>query len=88
MLWRLFIVRQQQGYSNPIEAISTIVKRYNKLFIVDAMSNFGGIPIDMDALNIDVLISSSNKCIQGVPGFGFMIFKKNYSCVVKIMPDL
>ena len=64
------------GILNPIEAISTIVKRYNKLFIVDAMSSFGGIPIDMDALNIDVLISSSNKCIQGVPGFGFMIFKK------------
>ncbi|AFL69257.1 2-aminoethylphosphonate--pyruvate transaminase [Sulfurospirillum barnesii] len=64
------------GILNPIEAIGRIVKQYNKLFIVDAMSSFGGIPIDMDALEIDVLISSANKCIQGVPGFGFIIFKK------------
>lgn len=64
------------GILNPIEEIGRRVKHYNKLFIVDAMSSFGGIPIDMDALEIDVLISSSNKCIQGVPGFGFMLFKK------------
>lgn len=64
------------GVINPIEAIGKIVKKYDKLFIVDAMSSFGGIPIDMDALDIDVLISSANKCIQGVPGFGFMLFKK------------
>lgn len=44
-------------------------------FIVDAMSSFGGIPIDMQALGIDFLVSSANKCIQGVPGFGFVIAK-------------
>jgi len=64
------------GILNPIEEIGKIVKKYNKLFLVDAMSSFGGIPIDLDALEIDVLISSANKCIQGVPGFGFMLFKK------------
>lgn len=68
------------GVINPIEAIGKIVKKYDKLFIVDAMSSFGGIPIDMDALDIDVLISSANKCIQGVPGFGFMLFKKEVIC--------
>lgn len=40
------------------------------------MSSFGGIPIDIKALGIDYLISSANKCIQGVPGFGFVIAKK------------
>jgi len=65
------------GILNPIFAIGEIVKRYGKLFIVDAMSSFGGIPIDMDALGCDVLISSANKCIQGVPGFGFMLFKQS-----------
>jgi len=65
------------GILNPIVAIGEIVKRFEKLFIVDAMSSFGGIPIDMDALGCDVLISSANKCIQGVPGFGFMLFKQS-----------
>lgn len=41
------------------------------------MSSFGGIPIDMKDLGIDFLISSSNKCIQGVPGFGFVIALKD-----------
>lgn len=64
------------GILNPIVEIARIVKAHRKLLIVDAMSSFGGIEIDLDALDADVLISSSNKCIQGVPGFGFMLFKK------------
>lgn len=64
------------GILNPIDTIGKIAKQYNKLFVVDAMSSFGGIPLELDALGIDVLISSANKCIQGVPGFGVMLFKK------------
>ncbi|RBN36408.1 2-aminoethylphosphonate--pyruvate transaminase, partial [Priestia megaterium] len=55
--------------------VCCIAKRYNKMTIVDAMSSFGGIPMDIEQLQIDLLISSSNKCIQGVPGFGFVIAK-------------
>ena len=40
------------------------------------MSSFGGIEIDVEDFNIDFLVSSSNKCIQGVPGFGFIIANK------------
>lgn len=64
------------GILNPIEDLSVIAKEYNKTLIIDAMSSFGGIPIDIKALGIDYLISSANKCIQGVPGFGFVIAKK------------
>ncbi|MGL5345751.1 MAG: 2-aminoethylphosphonate--pyruvate transaminase [Peptostreptococcaceae bacterium] len=64
------------GILNPIEEVSKIVKAHNKVYIVDAMSSFGGIKIDVDELNIDFLISSANKCIQGVPGFGFIIANK------------
>ena len=63
------------GMLNPLGAVAELVNHYNKTFILDAMSSFGGIPIDMIKLGIDVLISSSNKCIQGVPGFGFVICK-------------
>lgn len=61
------------GMLNPIRQIGEIVKRYKKTFIVDAMSSFGGIPLDVAELSIDYLISSANKCIQGVPGFGFVV---------------
>lgn len=65
------------GMLNQIEEIAEVVKKHGRIFIVDAMSSFGGIPIEMEKLGIGYLISSSNKCIQGVPGFGFVIAKKN-----------
>ena len=64
------------GVLNPLAEIAAVVKRHGKTLIVDAMSSFGGVPIDMAALGIDFLISSANKCIQGVPGFGFIIARR------------
>jgi 2-aminoethylphosphonate-pyruvate transaminase len=61
------------GMLNPVETIGQIVKAHAKVFIVDAMSSFGGIPLDAHEIGADYLISSANKCIQGVPGFGFVI---------------
>jgi len=65
------------GMLNPLNDIARIVKQHNKTFIVDAMSSFGGIPMDANELGIDFLVSSSNKCIQGVPGFAFVIAKRD-----------
>jgi 2-aminoethylphosphonate-pyruvate transaminase len=61
------------GMLNPVEALGEIVKAAGRLYIVDAMSSFAGIPMDAADLQADFLISSANKCIQGVPGFGFVI---------------
>ncbi len=61
------------GILNPLEEIAAVVKEHGKIMIVDAMSSFGGIPMDMERLGIDFLVSSANKCIQGVPGFAFVI---------------
>jgi 2-aminoethylphosphonate-pyruvate transaminase len=61
---------------NPLAAIGRIVKAHHRIFIVDAMSSFGGLPMDMDDIGIDYLVSSANKCIQGVPGFGFVIARR------------
>src|SRR5699024_1385406 len=65
------------GMLNPLESISNSVKKHNKILILDAMSSFGGIEMDIDKLRIDYLISSDNKCIQGVPGLVFIIAKKD-----------
>lgn len=63
------------GILNPLEMISKVAKEYGKTLIIDAMSSFGGVEINVPELGIDYLISSANKCIQGVPGFGFVIAK-------------
>ena len=65
------------GVLNPLAEIAAVVKRHGKVLIVDAMSSFGGVPVDMAALGIDFMISSANKCIQGVPGFGFIIARRS-----------
>jgi 2-aminoethylphosphonate-pyruvate transaminase len=64
------------GIINPMNAYGEIVKKHNRIYIVDAMSSFGAYPIDLKACGIDYLVSSSNKCIEGVPGFSFVIAKK------------
>ncbi len=61
------------GMLNEVEEIGPVVRASGASYIVDAMSSFGAIPIDMVASHIDFLISSANKCIEGVPGFGFII---------------
>ncbi len=66
-------VETTTGMLNPIAELGAIVKAAGRDYIVDAMSSFGGIPMDMAEFNADFLISSANKCIQGVPGFGFIV---------------
>ena len=65
------------GILNPIEMVSKLSKDFGKTLIIDAMSSFGGVEMNISELGIDYLISSANKCIQGVPGFGFVIAKLN-----------
>lgn len=61
------------GILNDIAAAAKAVKEAGRIFIVDAMSSFGGMDIPVEELGIDYIISSANKCIQGVPGFSFII---------------
>ena len=65
------------GIVNPVEAIGAVVKDAGAAYLVDGMSSFGGIPLDVPAAHIDFLISSANKCIEGVPGFGFILARRD-----------
>ncbi len=64
------------GVLNPIEDIGEVVARAGTAYFVDAMSSFGAIPIDLEAARIDFLVSSANKCIEGAPGFAFVIARR------------
>lgn len=62
------------GIMNPIQAIGEVCKDFpNTAYFVDAMSTFGAVPINVEEIGIDYLVSSANKCIQGVPGFAFVL---------------
>ena len=61
------------GIINPIVDVCKLGKQYGKVTLVDAMSSFGGIEIDIADLQIDFLISSANKCIQGVRGSDLLL---------------
>ncbi len=64
------------GLLNDIAAVGKLCHKYGIGFIVDSMSGFAAIPIDMAAMNIDYLAASSNKNIQGMAGIGFAICDK------------
>ena len=64
------------GILNPIEEIGPIVRNAGAVYFVDAMSSFGAVEIDLKTAPIDFLVSSANKCIQGVPGFGFVLARR------------
>lgn len=64
------------GLLNDIESIGELCKKYQIKMIVDAMSSYAGIPIDMKKMNIDYLAASSNKNLQGMAGVSFVIANK------------
>jgi 2-aminoethylphosphonate-pyruvate transaminase len=61
------------GILNPLADIAGIVAGANRSLLIDAMSSFGAIPIDVNETPVDVVISSSNKCLEGVPGIAFVV---------------
>ena len=64
------------GILNPLEAIAEVTWRQGRWLFVDAMSSFGALPINARELPFDGLVSSANKCFEGVPGFGFALLRR------------
>ncbi len=64
------------GIINPVAEIHEIAARHGRQYFVDSMSAFGAVPIEVGECGIDYLVSSANKCIEGVPGFGFAICRR------------
>jgi len=65
------------GILNPVHEIGALAKKYGKSFLVDSMSAFGALPIDANKAHADAIAASSNKCIEGVPGLGFVLCRKS-----------
>ncbi|MGY0217484.1 2-aminoethylphosphonate--pyruvate transaminase [Endozoicomonadaceae bacterium StTr2] len=64
------------GILNPVEDIARVVEQTGRSLIIDSMSAFGALPIDAQKLKFDALVSSANKCFEGVPGFGYALIRQ------------
>jgi 2-aminoethylphosphonate-pyruvate transaminase len=64
------------GILNPLAEIAAAVARHGRRLIIDAMSSYGAIPIDARTVRFDALIAASGKCLEGVPGMGFVITRR------------
>jgi 2-aminoethylphosphonate-pyruvate transaminase len=65
------------GIENPLAAIAAVVAKHRRALIIDAMSSFGALPIDAQAIPFDALIAASGKCVEGPPGMGFVFARKS-----------
>ena len=65
------------GILNPVEEISKAVYAAGRKLLVDSMSAFGAIELQPSQIRYQAMVSSANKCIEGVPGFGFVIARKD-----------
>ncbi len=65
------------GILNPVKEISDAVYAAGRKLLVDSMSAFGAVPLDINDVRYEAMVSSANKCIEGVPGFGFIIARKD-----------
>ena len=64
------------GILNPLPEIAAVVQRHGRSLILDAMSSFGALPIDARTMRFDALVAASGKCLEGVPGMGFVFVRK------------
>ncbi len=64
------------GILNPIAGVAETARRHGRSLLIDAMSAFGAIPLSAVDVPFDAVIASSNKCLEGVPGFGFAIIRR------------
>lgn len=64
------------GIRNPLPEVAKVVSDAGRRLLVDSMSAFGAMPLDVRETPIDAVVASSNKCLEGVPGMGFCIVRE------------
>ncbi len=71
------------GILNPIGEIAEIVAANGRKLLIDSMSAFGALALDVRDITYEAMVSSANKCLEGVPGFGFVIARKSALAAAK-----
>ncbi len=75
------------GLLNPLQAVSNLAREYGKKFLTDCISSLAGDEVDFKTCSIDFAIGTANKCLQGLPGVAFVLFRKKDLCRLNYIPD-
>jgi 2-aminoethylphosphonate-pyruvate transaminase len=65
------------GILNPVAAVAEVAARHGRHLLIDAMSAFGALPLDAGAVPFTALMASANKCLEGAPGVGFALIRRD-----------
>ncbi len=65
------------GLLNPVAEVARVTAKHGRRLLIDAMSSFGALPLSRAAVPFEAVAASSNKCLQGAPGFGFVIVDRD-----------
>jgi 2-aminoethylphosphonate-pyruvate transaminase len=74
------------GLLNPIQSVSQLAQKYEKKFLVDCISSLAGDALDFKTCPVDFAIGTANKCLQGLPGVAFVLFRKKDLCRLNKIP--
>jgi 2-aminoethylphosphonate-pyruvate transaminase len=77
------------GLLNPLPELAAVIAKHKRALLLDAMSSFGALPIDLAAVRVTAVLASSNKCLEGVPGLGFALIERDALAASKgVSPSL
>ena len=57
---------------NPLRELALMASEAGKVVVVDAVSSLGGTDVRVDEWGIDICVTTPNKCLEAVPGIGFI----------------
>ncbi len=82
-------VETTTGLLNPVEAVTKVVAQAGRVFLLDAMAGFGAVALDLARTPVDVVMASSNKCLEGTPGIAFALVRHELLAAAKgVAPSL
>lgn len=64
------------GILNPLAEVAAVTQKHGRALLVDSMSAFGALPVDARTTTFQALAASSNKCLEGAPGMGFVLVER------------
>ena len=74
------------GTLNPVHEIGPIARRHGAVTIVDCVSSFGGIPLEAEAWQLDLLVAGPQKCLGGPPGMSLVAVSPQAWAVIEANP--
>lgn len=71
------------GAWQPLDSMAELCRQHDALFIVDAVTSLGGVPVEVDRIGIDVCYSGTQKCLSCPPGLAPFTMSERALAIMK-----